>query len=56
MPTYNPDNLHPNKLGHSLIANNDSVHINNDGGLVVATGIKDKLLSLGYINNTWLAS
>lgn len=23
MPTYNPDNLHPNSLGHSLIANND---------------------------------
>ena len=23
MPTYNPDNLHPNKYGHSLIANND---------------------------------
>lgn len=23
MPVYNPDNLHPNKYGHSLIANND---------------------------------
>lgn len=23
MPTFNPDNLHPNKYGHSLIANND---------------------------------
>ena len=23
MPVYNPDNLHPNKFGHSLIANND---------------------------------
>lgn len=23
MPVYNPDNLHPNNFGHSLIANND---------------------------------
>lgn len=23
MPTFNPDNLHPNKFGHSLVANND---------------------------------
>lgn len=23
MDTYNPDELHPNKFGHSLVANND---------------------------------
>lgn len=34
----------------------DNTHINNYGGLVVATAIKNKLLSLGYIDSTWLAS
>lgn len=29
MPTYNPDNLHPNKLGHSLVANNDIRQMDN---------------------------
>lgn len=29
MPTYNPDNLHPNKYGHSLIANNDIRQMDN---------------------------
>lgn len=29
MPTYNPDNLHPNNLGHSLIANNDIYQMDN---------------------------
>lgn len=29
MPTYNPDNLHPNKDGHSLIANNDIRQMDN---------------------------
>lgn len=27
MPTYNPDNLHPNKIGHTLIAEYDMRHI-----------------------------
>lgn len=34
----------------------DYIHLNLYGGLIVATAIKEKLLSLGYINNTWLAS
>ena len=29
MPTFNPDNLHPNKYGHSLIANNDINQLDN---------------------------
>lgn len=29
MPTYNPDNLHPNNLGHSLVANNDIRQMDN---------------------------
>lgn len=29
MPTYNPDNLHPNKYGHSLVANNDIRQMDN---------------------------
>lgn len=29
MPVYNPDNLHPNKFGHSLIANNDIWQMDN---------------------------
>lgn len=29
MPTFNPDNLHPNKYGHSLIANNDITQLDN---------------------------
>lgn len=29
MPTYNPDNLHPNKLGHSLVVNNDIRQMDN---------------------------
>ena len=29
MPTYNPNNLHPNKYGHSLIANNDIRQMDN---------------------------
>jgi lysophospholipase L1-like esterase len=29
MPTFNPDNLHPNKYGHSLFANNDIRQMDN---------------------------
>lgn len=29
MPTFNPDNLHPNKFGHSLVANNDIRQMDN---------------------------
>ena len=29
MPVYNPDNLHPNKEGHSLISNNDIWQMDN---------------------------
>lgn len=31
----------------------DGVHENEAGGLVIATGIKEKLMELGYIDNTW---
>lgn len=33
----------------------DSIHLNAYSGLVVATAIKEKLLSLGYIDNSWIA-
>ena len=29
MPVFNPDNLHPNKFGHSLVANNDIRQMDN---------------------------
>lgn len=29
MPVFNPDNLHPNKFGHSLVANNDIKQMDN---------------------------
>ena len=29
MPVFNPDNLHPNKYGHSLVANNDIRQMDN---------------------------
>lgn len=29
MPTFNPNNLHPNKYGHSLVANNDIWQMDN---------------------------
>ena len=32
----------------------DGVHENDAGGLVIATGIKEKLMGLGYIDSTWL--
>lgn len=41
----------PPSLIHS-----DGVHENDAGGLVIATGIKEKLLELGYIDDTWLAA
>lgn len=34
----------------------DNVHENDYGGLVIATAIKEKLIALGYIDNTWLAT
>lgn len=34
----------------------DNTHLNPYSGLIVATAIKEKLLSLGYIDSTWLAS
>lgn len=41
----------PPSLTHS-----DGVHENDAGGLVIATGIKEKLLELGYIDESWLAA
>lgn len=41
----------PPSLIHS-----DGVHENDAGGLVIATGIKEKLLELGYIDESWLAA
>lgn len=39
---------------HSFLAS-DYIHINEYGGLIVATALKEKLLALGYIDSTWLA-
>jgi hypothetical protein len=39
----------------SLI-DSDGVHENDAGGLVIATGIREKLLELGYIDESWLAA
>ena len=49
------EDLANGNVPHSFLAS-DYIHINGYGGLIVATAIKEKLLSLGYINNTWLAS
>ena len=39
-----------------FVDTSDRTHITDSGGLCIATAVKEKLLSLGYINNTWLAS
>lgn len=39
-----------------FVDTSDMTHITDSGGLVIATAVKNLLLSLGYINNTWLAS
>ena len=49
------DDLANGRVPHSFLAS-DYIHMNEYGGLIVATAIKEKLLSLGYINNTWLAT
>lgn len=48
------EDLANGNVPHSFLAS-DYIHINEYGGLIVATAIKEKLLSLGYIDNTWLA-
>lgn len=48
------EDLTNGNVPHSFLAS-DYIHINEYGGLIVATAIKEKLLSLGYIDNTWLA-
>ena len=42
-------------MGNSLISSSfrvDQTHLNPTGGKIVATAIKEKLLSLGYINSS----
>lgn len=48
------EDLANGRVPHSFLAS-DYIHINEYGGLIVATAIKEKLLALGYIDNTWLA-
>jgi hypothetical protein len=38
------------------LIDSDGVHENDAGGLVIATGIRQKLLELGYIDESWLAA
>lgn len=49
------EDLANGKVPHSFLAS-DYIHINEYGGLIVATALKEKMLSLGYIDSTWLAS
>lgn len=39
-----------------FVDTSDMTHITDSGGLCIATAVKNKLLSLGYIDSTWLAS
>lgn len=38
-----------------FVDTSDHTHITDSGGLVIATAVKEKLLELGYIDNSWLA-
>lgn len=49
------EDLANGNVPHSFLAS-DYIHINEFGGLIVATALKEKMLSLGYIDRTWLAS
>jgi len=39
-----------------FVDTSDMTHITDSGGLCIATAVKEKLLALGYIDSTWLAS
>lgn len=49
------DDINNGRVPHSFLAN-DYIHINQYGGQIVAMAIKEKLLSLGYIDSSWLVA
>lgn len=47
--------LDNNTIPDVFVDTSDMTHITDSGGLCIATAVKDKLLALGYITNSWLA-
>lgn len=50
------EQLANNTIPDVFVDTSDMTHITDSGGLCIATAVKQKLLSLGYIGSTWLAS
>lgn len=50
------EQLNNNTIPDVFVDTSDMTHITDSGGLCIATAVKQKLLSLGYIDSTWLAS
>lgn len=50
------EQLNNNTIPDVFVDTSDMTHITDSGGLCIATAVKEKLLSLGYIDNTWLAT
>lgn len=50
------EQLNNNTIPDVFVDTSDMTHITDSGGLCIATAVRDKLLSLGYIDNTWLKS
>ena len=49
------EQLANNTIPDVFVDTSDMTHITDSGGLCIATAVKDKLLALGYIDNTWLS-
>lgn len=50
------EQLDNNTIPDVFVDTSDMTHITDSGGLCIATAVRDKLLTLGYIDSTWLAS
>lgn len=50
------EQLDNNTIPDVFVDTSDMTHITDSGGLCIATAVRDKLLALGYIDSTWLAS
>lgn len=48
------EQLDNNTIPDVFVDTSDMTHITDSGGLCIATAVKEKLLSLGYIDGTWL--
>lgn len=50
------EQLDANTIPDVFVDTSDMTHITDSGGLCIATAVKEKLLALGYIDNTWFTT